>query len=118
MTQQTIQPAVIPPVMLPYEISKAVLESTGSIKAIESIASGTLSGVDTQGERTTLINQIKTYFESGAINGAGLVIGVLLLIAGVYLLFLEFKESPRTNDLKRVSSAIKSRAKSGAKSGG
>ena len=116
MTQQTTQgnyqnAQVIPSVMLPYEITRAVLESSGALASIESVTSGSLSGVDTQEERTDLISQIRGYFESGAINAGGLIIGVLFLIAGVYLLFLEFKESPKSADVKRVARDVSARAK-------
>ena len=103
-TQQTTQ-TVIPPVMLPYEISKAILESSGALKSVE----GVVSGIDTQNERTDLIKNVRSYFEGGLINVGGLIIGVLLLIAGVYLLFLEFKESPRNADVRRVARDVSQR---------
>lgn len=104
-TQQVQQGAIIPPVLLPYEISKAILESTGTLKALE----GVVSGVDTQNERTDLITQARDYLESGLMNVAGLVIGVLFVVAGVYLLFLEFKSVPQNADVRRVVNDVTSR---------
>lgn len=105
VTTQQAQQTVIPPVMLPYEISKAILESSGALKSVE----GVVSGIDTQNERTDLITNVRSYFEGGLINVGGLVIGVLLLIAGVYLLFLEFKESPKNADVRRVARDVSQR---------
>lgn len=97
------------PAMLPYEISKAILESSGALAGIQSITQGTLSGVDTQEERKDLITQVRDYFEGGAINVGGLFVGVLFVVAGMYLLFLEFKESPKNQDVKRIARDVSAR---------
>lgn len=97
------------PAMLPYEISKAILESSGALAGIQSITQGTLSGVDTQEERKDLITQVRDYFEGGAINVGGLLVGVLFVVAGMYLLFLEFKESPKNQDVKRIARDVSAR---------
>lgn len=107
-SQQSQNMQVIPPVMLPYEISRAVLDATGSLKTLE----GVVSGVDTQNERTDLITQAREYLEGGLMNAAALLIGVVFIIAGVYLLFLEFKDSPKSKDVKRVTNDVKRRTAS------
>lgn len=110
-TTQQVTTMPVMPAMLPYEISKAILESSGALASIQSVTQGTLSGIDTQDERTDLVTQVRDYFEGGAINVGGLLVGVLFVVAGMYLLFLEFKESPKNQNMKRVVRDVSARKK-------
>jgi hypothetical protein len=108
MTQQTPQQfqttaAPVSTVQLPFELQMALLADAEALKGINQVTGGALSGVDTQIERTDLVKQVRAYFENGTINVGGLIIGVLLTIAGIYLLFLEFKDSSKSKTTKGKS---------------
>lgn len=98
-TTQTTNINVPSLITLPAEVTTAAKDVSTTATA----ATGALSGIDTQIERSDLIKRIREYLTGLGINIGGLLIGVVFIVAGLFLMYLEFSKTPAGQTANRTA---------------